>query len=293
MTIQKVQIYRMGQTQPVVDCTAQFNPTQLQLSKKASWKTEKAPKKNIGTTTFGGGDPIKLSVKLFFDTTASGDDVRDYTEPLMNLTMIDVKRVGTLGTTLSSELAAKTASLVSKSAEIARVEDLSTSGWTKYWNYGAWERNTNEKKRLPALRSQKSRLEKKVQELTQQLADFQSGAIGGGATPPKCKFVWGSFSFVAVIPSVSVTFTMFLPSGAPVRATAKVDLIQIEDPFEQPPQNPTSRSVPRKVWVVKAGQRLDWIAYKEFGSAAMWRYIAQTNNLDNPWDLRAGQVLNL
>ena len=143
------------------------------------------------------------------------------------------------------------------------------------------------------MRSRKNRLEKRIKELTQQLTNFQSGAIGGGSTPPKCRFVWGSFSFVAVIPSVSVTFTMFLPSGTPVRATAKVDLIQIEDPFEQPPQNPTSRSVPRKVWVVKAGQRLDWIAYKEFGNAAMWRYIAQANGLDNPWDLKAGQVLNL
>ena len=293
MTIQKVQIYRVGQSQPVVDCSAQFNPTQLQLAKKASWKTEKAPKKNIGNTTFAGGEPIKLSVKLFFDTTATGDDVRGYTGPLMALTMIDVKRIGTLGSQLSGGLAARTSELASVSAEIARVEDLSTSGWTKFWNYDEWERNEKEKKRLPSLRARKSRLEKKMQAATQQLADFQSGAIGSGATPPKCKFVWGSFSFIAVMQSVNVTFTMFLPDGTPVRATAKVGLMQVEDELEYAPQNPTSRSVPRKVWVIKAGQTLDWIAYKEYGDPAMWRYIAQTNDLNNPRDLRPGQVLSL
>ena len=263
--IQKVQIYRVGESQPVVDCTAQFNPTQLQLSKKAGWKTEKASKKNIGTTTFEGGDPIKLSVKLFFDTTAQGGDVRDYTDPLISLTMLDTERANNLGATLAQELTSKTADLTSVTAEVARVEGLSTSNGLKFWDYSKWESNTREKNRLPASRARESRLEKRVQDLTTQLENFQSGAIGSGATPPKCRFVWGDFTFTAVIPSVNVTFTMFLPSGIPVRATAKMDMVQIEDQQDYQPQNPTSRSAPRKVWVVKEGQTLDWIAYQEYG----------------------------
>src|SRR3954463_16067350 len=39
--------------------------------------------------------------------------------------------------------------------------------------------------------------------------------------PPKVKFIWGkSLSFEAVLTSLSVTFTLFLPDGTPVRATA-------------------------------------------------------------------------
>jgi nucleoid-associated protein YgaU len=47
------------------------------------------------------------------------------------------------------------------------------------------------------------------------------------------------------------------------------------------------------VWVVVEGQTLDWIAYQEYGSAAHWRHIADTNDLDDPRQLRSGQILNL
>ena len=92
--------------------------------------------------------------------------------------------------------------------------------------------------------------------------------------------------------SVNVTYTMFLPDGTPVRARAKVKMRQIEEGLHAP-QNPTSRSVPRRVWVVKERQTLDWIAYKEYGDPALWRHLAQLNDLDNPLSLRPGQVLNL
>ena len=91
MSMQKVRILRQsgGNWQIVVDCAAQFNPEKLQLNKKASWRTEKTWKSNIGNTTFTGGDPISLSATLFFDTTATGGDVRTYTDALMSLTMVD------------------------------------------------------------------------------------------------------------------------------------------------------------------------------------------------------------
>jgi nucleoid-associated protein YgaU len=43
--------------------------------------------------------------------------------------------------------------------------------------------------------------------------------------------------------------------------------------------------------VVKERDTLDWIAYDEYGDTAMWRFIAETNNLDNPQRLTPGQVL--
>jgi hypothetical protein len=48
--------------------------------------------------------------------------------------------------------------------------------------------------------------------------------------PPKVRFSWGkAISFEAVITSLSVTFTLFLPNGTPVRATAKVAFQQVQD----------------------------------------------------------------
>jgi hypothetical protein len=114
----------------------------------------------------------------------------------------------------------------------------------------------------------------------------------GQSEPPTCQFQWGSFlSFKAVIESVTQNFTLFKPDGTPLRAKLTVTVREIPDPAQ--PQNPTSRSVARKIWVVQEGQRLDWIAYKEYGDSAQWRYIAETNNLDDPTELRPGQVLKL
>ena len=115
-------------------------------------------------------------------------------------------------------------------------------------------------------------------------------------TPPLIRFIWGSLqSFLAYVTSVSVTFKMFLPNGTPVRATVALSLTQYGDDkvFQKQRQNPTSFSEAKKMWVVSEGERLDWIAYQEYGDAAHWRHIAQTNNLSNPFDLRPGQILKL
>lgn len=110
--------------------------------------------------------------------------------------------------------------------------------------------------------------------------------------PPSCRFQWGSFlSFKAVIESIKQTFILFKPDGTPLRAKVTLQIKEIPDPAQ--PQNPTSQSEARKIWVFQEGQRLDWIAYKEYGDSAQWRYIAETNNLDDPTDLRSGQVLKL
>lgn len=114
----------------------------------------------------------------------------------------------------------------------------------------------------------------------------------GQSEPPSCRFQWGSFlAFKAVVESVKQTFTLFKPDGTPLRAKVTVTVRQVPDPTAA--QNPTSRSEARKIWIVEEGQRLDWIAAREYGDPAQWRYIAEINNLDNPLDLHAGQVLKL
>lgn len=110
--------------------------------------------------------------------------------------------------------------------------------------------------------------------------------------PATCQFQWGKLlSFNAVIKDITQRFTLFKPDGTPLRAKVTVTFSQAG---EQPKrQNPTSYSEPRKTWVVTEGERLDWIAYYEYGDAAYWRHIADTNGLSNPADLRPGQILQL
>jgi hypothetical protein len=110
--------------------------------------------------------------------------------------------------------------------------------------------------------------------------------------PARCKFQWGKLvSFDAVIEQISQKFTLFKPDGTPLRAEVAVTFSQVRK--ETKAQNPTSYSEPRKTWVVREGERLDWIAYQEYGDPACWRHIAESNGLLNPQDLRPGQVLQL
>jgi nucleoid-associated protein YgaU len=129
---------------------------------------------------------------------------------------------------------------------------------------------------------------------------------GGGANkrtkPPLCRFMWGTFSsqsgmsFQAYLDHISVTFSMFLPDGTPIRAEADVSFVSVKettDSGSMPAQNPTSISEARKLWVVSEGETLDWIAYKEYSNSSHWRHIAQTNNLHDPMNLKPGTVLRL
>ncbi|CAG1020880.1 hypothetical protein MTYM_00601 [Methylococcales bacterium] len=113
--------------------------------------------------------------------------------------------------------------------------------------------------------------------------------------PPKCEFRWGSmWSFKAVLADVTQKFTLFLPDGTPVRATLDVTFRQTEDEGLFPKQNPTSGGMPgHRTRIVKAGETLDWIAAQEYGEAKHWRYIAEVNRIDNPFQMKPGTVLQL
>jgi len=115
----------------------------------------------------------------------------------------------------------------------------------------------------------------------------------GNKPPPLCEFVWGSFSTKqCYITSLSVNYTLFLPDGTPIRAEVN-GITFTEHHASVGAQNPTSYSEARETWVVREGERLDWIAYQVYKDPAAWRHIALTNNLEDPTDLRPGQVLKI
>jgi hypothetical protein len=111
--------------------------------------------------------------------------------------------------------------------------------------------------------------------------------------PPMVLFQWGTtWSFEAVITDISQKFTLFRDDGTPVRATLDVTFLQAKEEMRFPGQNPTTIGKSGyKCRVVEEGDSIDWIAYDEYGDSAMWRFIADTNKLDNPRRLRPGQIL--
>jgi hypothetical protein len=189
-----------------------FNPNEYTFSKRNSWSKSEVKGLDAPPLEFGGGDSMTLKMQLFFDTYASGDDVRGITNSIWNLMNID--------------------------------------------------------DRLTDMTSVKGR-------------------------PPMVEFQWGTtWSFKAVITDISQKFTLFRYDGTPVRATLDVTFLQAKEVGLYLPQNPTTVGRPGyKRRMVKEGDSIDWIAFEEYGDSAMWRLIAETNNLDNPGRLQPGQVL--
>ncbi len=111
--------------------------------------------------------------------------------------------------------------------------------------------------------------------------------------PPMVEFHWGKiWTFKAVITSINEKCTLFRDDGVPIRATVNLTFLQAKEEGVYAAQNPTTRGNPGyKRWVVKEGDTIDWIAFDEYGDSAMWRYIADTNGLDDPGKLKPGQVL--
>jgi hypothetical protein len=111
--------------------------------------------------------------------------------------------------------------------------------------------------------------------------------------PPRVQFIWGkTWSFEGVITSLTQKFTLFLPSGVPVRAVVNMSMQQSQDEAKLEKQNPTSGGVGGdRLWTVTEGDTLGWIAYKELGDATDWRVIAEANHLEQVRRLIPGTTL--
>jgi hypothetical protein len=197
--------------------TCLFNPKEYSISKTSSW-TKKQNSSSIPNLQYGGGEPRKLSLDLFFDASDEVDgDVRGITEKLFAL--------------------------------------------------------------LEA--NNKFKQEKKKR-------------------PPTVEFHWGrTWTFPAVIDSLSVQYVLFRPDGTPIRATAKISLTQVEKAVDKPSaggskkgQNPTTRGVADlRSHTVRDGDSLPSIAFASYGDPTQWRAIAEANGIDDPLALRRGRVL--
>jgi nucleoid-associated protein YgaU len=109
--------------------------------------------------------------------------------------------------------------------------------------------------------------------------------------PPKCVFTWGTMEVTGVVLSVKVDYTMFLPSGIPVRA--KVDIQMSTGTPKRGEDVPPGTHSPDwdKVHTLRRGETLHAIAEKEYDDPGEWRRIADANGIDNPMDLVPGTKL--
>lgn len=112
-------------------------------------------------------------------------------------------------------------------------------------------------------------------------------------SPPWVMFRWGGItSFLAYVSQVSARYTLFSSGGLPIRAVVTLTLEELSG--NTPRQNPTSGGLmPRRAHRVAEGDTLAALAYAEYGTASLWREVAQANGIDDPFRIRVGSTVLL
>jgi len=111
--------------------------------------------------------------------------------------------------------------------------------------------------------------------------------------PPLVIFHWGKIHSVPMyISQVSAKYTRFAADGTPIRATCNVSMEEM--PAEPQATNPTSGSTGvRGEHLLREGDTLTSIAYREYQDPSRWRAIADVNGIDDPLRVRPGTTILL
>lgn len=96
--------------------------------------------------------------------------------------------------------------------------------------------------------------------------------------PPRIRVTWGEgLSFKGIVESVDQKFTLFAPSGVPLRATLGVSMREYKTLEEQLAELNLQSSDHTRTHTVLDGDTLASIAREEYGDPRTWRRIADAN----------------
>jgi nucleoid-associated protein YgaU len=71
---------------------ALFNPKEYSVQKSVQWEPHKAPGLDSPEQEFTSGNPAVLSVELFFDTYEDKKSVKEFTDQLMEMALVDADK---------------------------------------------------------------------------------------------------------------------------------------------------------------------------------------------------------
>lgn len=111
---------------------------------------------------------------------------------------------------------------------------------------------------------------------------------------PRVLVTWGEgLSFRGVAESVSRKLTLFDTDGNPIRAVVTVSFREYRSLSEQLEELNLQSVDQTKVTVLRAGDRLDVVADREYGSAELWPRLAAFNGIEDPREAGAGTELRI
>ena len=88
-TLEKAKI---ANTDKQTTLEALFNPKEYSIQKSVQWEPHKAPGLDSPEQEFTSGNPAVLSVELFFDTYEDKKSVKEYTDQLMEMALVDADK---------------------------------------------------------------------------------------------------------------------------------------------------------------------------------------------------------
>ena len=115
---------------------------------------------------------------------------------------------------------------------------------------------------------------------------------GNSHEPSVVRLLWGSFIFFGRLTSMSTDYTLFQPSGEPLRAKVSLSFIGFMSKEEEAlVANRSSPDLSHKV-VVKAGDTLPLLCYRIYKDSAYYMEVARFNGLTDFRSLEPGTTID-
>lgn len=126
----------------------------------------------------------------------------------------------------------------------------------------------------------------------QQLYTVVCKYDGANHQPNHVRILWGSLIFFGRLESLSIEYTLFEPSGQPLRAKVKLAFVGFMTKEEQVLKaNRSSPDLSHRV-EVKAGDTLPLLCHRIYSDASYYLEVAKINNLTNFRDIQPGVWLD-
>jgi nucleoid-associated protein YgaU len=115
--------------------------------------------------------------------------------------------------------------------------------------------------------------------------------------PPMVLVSWGkdALNFQCVLEQMNQRYTMFIEDGTPVRAIVDVTFKEIDPNQDGWIVSEGEKESPdhTKLKVFKAGDTLQSLSNAEYEDPALWKVIAEHNNIDDPLNIKPGTILEV
>ncbi|MFT6844602.1 MAG: LysM repeat protein [Flavobacteriales bacterium] len=126
-----------------------------------------------------------------------------------------------------------------------------------------------------------------IKDLKKVMYDYNSDTH----EPNFVQIVWGSLLFNCRLQSIDINFTLFKPSGEPLRAKVILNFQEYVDPAKEASVKNANSPDLTHIITVKEGETLPGLCQKVYGDSSYYLGVAKENGLMNFRNLKGGSTI--